>query len=305
MVRPHPRSARHGNTPLIRPHPTIPNVWQLSPNGSYQAPFVGVMGALHGNEVAGLRAIERAKDVPARLAERMKKGTLVLIHGNPRATAEGTRHSHGGTDINRLFSYRFLDELAKEAWNYEHGRAAEIEPLIRGLDALLDLHSASRPTPPFAICDGTPAGIALAKKTGCRVTWGWDGPGMLMQHVSIGSLVAQGKPALSVECGQHQDPRTAEAAWEIMLHFLGAIGLTDHEPASVDGAGYALFARVVKPTLGFQLAKSFESFDVLGAGELLGSGDGVRISVDREAVLLLPTPNAVRGEDIVYLAQRV
>lgn len=289
---------------MLRPHSTISNVWELSRDDGFAAPRVGVIGALHGNEIAGLRAIERVRNEADAFARRLKQGTLVLIHGNPRATLERRRHTEDGTDINRLFGYRWLEELARAAWTYEHERAFELRPLVTGLDALIDLHSATRPTLPFAICDGTLAGIELARHTGCRVTYGWDGPGMLMEHVSIGSLVAQGKPALSIECGQHEDPNTPLVAYEVLTRFLGALGITDHPLSDALGPKYRLFARVVKPTHGFELSAAYQSFDRLEAGSVLGKGDGVMIAVDEEAYLLLPTPQATRGEDIVYLARR-
>jgi len=289
---------------LIRPHPTVPLAWELSADDSFSGPYVGVIGALHGNETAGLRALERLRGEAQEFARRMQRGTVVLIHGNPLASEQQRRHSEGGTDINRLFKYDYVDSVAPEAWTFEHRRALELRPLVTGLDALLDLHSASRPTKPFAICDGRPAGIDLARRTGCLVTYGWDGPGMLMDHVSIGSLVTQGRPALSVECGQHDDAATVDNAWTVLTRFLGSLGITDHPASPELGPVFRLFARVVKPTHTFQLAQPFNSFDRLAPGELLGRGEGVTISLDEEAYLLLPTPNAVRGEDLVYLAKR-
>ncbi|HMR04756.1 MAG TPA: succinylglutamate desuccinylase/aspartoacylase family protein [Polyangiaceae bacterium] len=290
---------------MIRPHPTISAAWELSGDGSFTGPWVGVIGALHGNEVAGLEVIESIKTDADGFAKRLKRGTVVLVHGNPKATEEGRRYSKGGTDINRLFAYQWIEELAPEAWAYEHHRALELRPLMTGLDAMVDLHSASQPTVPFAICDGRPEGIALSQKTGCKVTFGWDGPGMLMEHVSIGALVAKGRPAISVECGQHKGADTAKVAHDVLTRFLGGLGLSDHATAETAAESYELFGRLVKPTLHFELERDFASFDRLLAGSVLGHGDGVTVSVDRDAFLLLPTPKAVRGEDIVYLAHEV
>lgn len=290
---------------MIRPHSSIPAVHELSADPSFPSPRIGVIGALHGNEVGGLHVLEQLKREAETFAGRMRKGTLVLIHGNPQATAEGRRYTAGGTDINRLFSYQYVDHLAREAWTYEHHRALELRPLMTRLDGMIDLHSATQPTVPFAICDGTPDGIALARHTGARVTYGWDGPGMLMDHVSIGALVKRGRPALSVECGQHEDPATTEHAWEVLTRFMGALGVTDHRIADEPGPTYRLFARVVKPTLGFSLTQNYRSFDSLPPGAELGRGDGVSIFVNELAFLLLPTPNAERGEDIVYLARQM
>ena len=289
---------------MLRPHPNIPSVWTLeAPSRADDGPTVGVIGALHGNETAGLRAIERIVAEPSPLLERMRRGKLVLVHGNPRATEQKRRYSRGGADINRLFGYSYVDDLAPEAWTYEHHRALELRPLLESLDALIDLHSASQPTVPFAVSDRAPGAIALARKTGCRVTYGWDGPGMLMEHVSIGMFVAQGKPALSVECGQHDDPDTPKQAEDVLTRFLGALGVTDHDTSAGSGTAYEMFGRVVKPTREFELTREFSSFDRLAPGDVLGAGEGVTISVDREAYLLLPTPKASRGEDIVYLAR--
>ncbi|MEZ4219764.1 MAG: succinylglutamate desuccinylase/aspartoacylase family protein [Polyangiaceae bacterium] len=290
---------------MIRPHPTISSVWELSGDGSFGGPRVGVIGALHGNEVAGLRVIEQIRRNAEAFARHLRRGTLLLIHGNPRATSEGRRFSSGGADINRLFAYHWLEDLAREAWTYEHHRALELQPLMTGLDAMIDLHSASQPTVPFAICDGRPEGIALSRNTGCNVTYGWDGPGMLMGHVSIGALVAAGRPAISIECGQHEGADTSEVAFSVLTRFLGGLGVTDHETAESSGPAYELFGRVVKPTLHFRLSRNFASFDRLQAGQILGRGDDVTIVVDRDAYLLLPTPHAERGDDIVYLAHEV
>lgn len=290
---------------MIEPHPSIPSAWVASADGEMGRPLVGVIGALHGNEPAGLRAIERLLEDPSGLDSRLRDGTVVFVHGNPRATEQGRRFTEGGADLNRLFGYAYLETLAREAWTYEHHRALELRPLLAELDALVDLHSASQPASPFAVCDGTKEGLALARKTGCRVCFGFDGPGMLMSHVSIGALVARGKPALSVECGQHDAPEAADAAYDVMTRFLGALGVTDHPPAETPGPTYELFARVVKPTNEFRLTREYASFDRLEPGDVLGAGEGVTVTVDEEVYLLLPTPKADRGEDIVYLARRV
>jgi len=289
---------------LFKPHPTIADAWILSASGELEPPVTVVLAALHGNERCGVAAIESVRRDPTSLIERQRTGSVVFVHGNPRATEQRRRYTQGGTDINRLFAYGYVESLAREAWTYEHHRALELRPLISGADAMLDIHSASQPTPPFAICDGTPGSIALGCATGFRVTHGWDGPGMLMDQVSIGSLVAQGKPALSVECGQHTAPSTMQAAHQVLESFLVAIGAVDGVAAVPSDLVYRLFARVVKPTHDFVLARDFASFERLGAGEILGSGPGLRVVVEREAYLLLPTPSAERGEDIVYLAER-
>ncbi|MCA9630087.1 MAG: succinylglutamate desuccinylase/aspartoacylase family protein [Myxococcales bacterium] len=290
---------------MFRPHPNISDAWILSKTGELEPPITVVLAALHGNERCGVAAIESVRRDPAPFVERQRSGSVVFVHGNPRATEQRRRYTHAGTDINRLFSYAYVDTLAREAWTYEHERALELRPLITGADALLDIHSASQPTPPFVICDGSPEAVRIGSATGFKVTYGWDGPGMLMDQVSIGSLVSQGKPAVSVECGQHEAPSTMEYAHAVLDSFLVAIGALSGGLPHTEAEVYRLFARLVKPTHDFVLARDFASFERLDPGESLGSGPGLNIVIEREAYLLLPTPSAERGEDIVYLAERV
>lgn len=289
---------------MIEPHPTVPHVWLLSADPTFPRPHVGVLGSLHGNERCGLSVIERLRAEASSFAKQLRQGTLVLVHGNPRATEQNRRFTEGGVDINRLFAFGYEHDLAREAWTYEHHRALALRPVLSQLDAAIDLHSATHPTEPFVISGRSERARERAVRLGLRAVFGWEGPGMLMDHVAIGDLVNRALPTVAVECGQHEAETTAENAWRATLAFLATLDVFDFEVGE-RGHSYELFGRIVKPSVNFALSRDFDGFDKLEPGELLGSGDGISVRVDRETHLILPTATAQRGEDLVFLAAQI
>ncbi|HEX4353528.1 MAG TPA: succinylglutamate desuccinylase/aspartoacylase family protein, partial [Polyangiales bacterium] len=201
---------------------------RISTSPDFPRPHMGVVGAVHGNEPCGLRAIERLRAELTAGELSLKQGTLFLIHGNPRATEEQKRHTEGGFDLNRFFDFRFVDELPSEHWLYEHHRAFALKPLLESLDSVLDLHSTTAPSPAFAIASPVPESQALAASLGVEfVTLGWDRPGLLGDKVVIAPSTRRGLPAVSVECGQHDDPRSIQVAYRCARRALAYWGLSD------------------------------------------------------------------------------
>lgn len=79
-------------------------------------PVVMIIGGVHGNETAGYRAAEKAKNYD------IKKGTLlVLPQANKLAVEAGRRYAPGESDLNRLFpqssSTSPQNVLAKDIYN--------------------------------------------------------------------------------------------------------------------------------------------------------------------------------------------
>ncbi len=288
----------------IAPDPAVPGVTRISADPALPRPHVGVMGAVHGDERCGLETLARLRELVERGALWPTKGTWVLIHGNPAASEAGRRYTRGGSDLNRLFDYAFERDLPRERWSPEHERAAALRPVLEGLDALLDLHSATWPTPPFALINDVPASADLARRLGFDfVTHGWAGPGLLMDRVTIGVMQRLERPGLSVECGQHGAEETVEQAFLCAQRFLRACDVLEGDAE----LGDPLFLRVTeiihRPSEGFRFTRPIRGLEQLQAGEVFAADRLAELRVREPCYVLLPNDSVPVGRDMVFLAR--
>lgn len=290
--------------------PKIAGITRISSASSLPRPHVGILGAIHGNEVCGLAVLRRLRERSEASELGPCAGTWVLVHGNPGASEQRRRFSRGGADLNRLFDFGFERDLVPERWSPEHERAHELRSVLEDLDVLLDLHSTTWPTPAFAIINDVPRSADLARRMGFEfVTTGWGRPGLLMDKVSIGVMQRRGRPAVSVECGQHDDPDTIEAAWGCTLRFLTATGTLAGGAHSSEEKPDPTFLEVVeivsRPSEGFKFVRPIRGLQQLEAGEVLAADRIAELRVREACYILMPNDNVPVGRDMVFLARRV
>ena len=277
-------------------------VVRVSASPDWPKPYIGVGGAMHGNEPCGAEAIRRiALDFEAgTLAP--ANGTIFLVHANPLATSQGRRHTPEGEDLNRLWDFEFTETLREEAWGYEHHRVLELKDVLGGLDAFLDLHSAGTSTPAFGVSNGEAQIDEIAKQIGIAyLVQSWYG---LADKVIIGFLKLSGIPALSVECGAHDDPKIADKAQQIALNFLRVTGAIDdgREANGSDVRTVHVVETITKPSEEFHFGTRWTGFQKLAPGTLLGRDRVTEIRVNQACYAVLPNPDVEVGDDVIYLA---
>src|SRR4051812_8830268 len=219
-----------------------------------------VTGAVHGNETCGTRGIERvmAEIDSGQLAIRSGLVTFVPIC-NPLAYAK--RERAGDRNLNRALG---PVEAPKD---FEDHVANWLCPLLGRHEALLDLHSTRGRAEAFAMLGPADnAGPiepfrhsererALARRLGVkRFVEGWlstyangvsrrvaearaagrtIGTGNTDARYGIGTteyLRSVGGYAITLECGQHEDPQSPEVAYRAIRNALAFLGITE-EPA--------------------------------------------------------------------------
>jgi len=305
---------------------------------SYVCPQPGtrlvVLGAVHGDETCGTRAIERV------VAE-LDAGTLTLVAGrvtfvpvtNPLAYAE--RRRAGDRNLNRK-----LQPTATPR-EYEDHVANWLCPLLAEHEVLLDLHSFRAPGVPFVfVGPGNNAGAlepfaraaceeALALRLGVdRVVDGWlatyaagtarrrelaaafpDAVLDLDPAYGIGTteyMRSVGGAAVTLECGQHDDPRSAEIGHTAIVNTLAHLGLIDAaDPAPAQRIEALSLCEVIDRTSdGDAFAKAWKSFDRVGAGERIGTrADGTPVVAPFDGVVVFPNADAQVGQEWFYLAR--
>ena len=301
-------------------------------HGLAPGPRLVVTGAVHGNEVAGTRGIERV------LAE-FDAGTTRLVRGsvtfvpvcNPLAYRLQRRI--GERNLNRRLQPTATPQ------DYEDRIANVLGPLLARHDVLLDLHSFRSPGRPFVMrgpADNTgplepfahaAAEARLAAHVGVdRVVDGWMAayaagvarrkargltPGAVHEDPSYGVgtteyMRAQGGYGVTLECGQHDDPAGADVAVHAIHQTLALLGLVDRAPAPPPASieCLTLDAVIDRHADGDHFVKAWTSFEPLAAGELVARrADGSEVRAPQAGYIVFPDAGALPGHEWFYVAR--
>lgn len=304
--------------------------------GMAPGPRLIITGAVHGNEVCGTLAIRRV------MAE-LDAGALVIARGgvtflpvcNPLAYQLGRRA--GDRNLNRAL---VPTPTPRE---YEDHIANWLCPLLAAHDGLLDLHSFQAQGQAFVMVgpldnsgeieafSQAAAEEALVRVLGVgRAVDGWLGtyaegvarrqatalaegvaPGTLDLHPRYGVgtteyMRAQGGWALTLECGQHDDPQSPEVGYRAIHNTLAHVGLVDApKPASAAVIeALSLHEVVDKQHADDRFARPWQSFDTVRAGELIGTrASGAEVRAPGDGWLMFPNAKAEPRQEWFYLAR--
>jgi predicted deacylase len=303
--------------------------------GLNPGPRLIVTGAVHGNETCGTRGIERILGELARGELVITRGVLTLVPVcNPLAYQRQQRM--GERNLNRRL--RPTDEPQQ----YEDRIANVLCPLLAQHDALLDLHSFRSPGKPFVLCGpadnrGTlepfaraAEEMALAAHVGVdRIVEGWMSAyaggierrkaraaagdaraAAAIEDPSYGIgtteyLRSQGGYAVTLECGQHEDPEAPDVAYRAIRQTLALLQLADLPLAPPCRPFEALRLDTVidRHDAGDAFVRPWVSFDPVAAGELIARrADGTEVRAPQAARIVFPDPQARPGHEWFYLA---
>jgi uncharacterized protein len=299
-------------------------------------PKLIVLGAVHGNEICGTQAI-------GRVVAELEKGALQLTAGgvtfvpitNPLAYQ--LKRRNGDRNLNR--------NLAPTATprEFEDHIANWLCPLLAQHTVLLDLHSfQAQGGQPFVMVgpENNQDGVeqfsraqeenAWAKRLGvARGVDGWlttyaagvarrmadpQAAKLATAHLNqspiygIGTteyMRQQGGIALTLECGQHADPRAPEVAYQAIINTLVHFGLIDAPaPSEQRMEGLRMFAVIDKAHEADAFARAWASFDPVKAGELIGTrSHGEQVTAPCDGIVLFPNALAQPGQEWFYLAR--
>ncbi len=298
-------------------------------------PRLIVLGAVHGNETSGTRGIERI------LAE-LDAATLTIVRGtvtfvpvtNPLAYQK--RQRMGDRNLNRNLYPNVQPR------DYEDTIANVLCPMLAAHDVLLDLHSFHTAGEPFAMIGPVnntgslepfaqaAQEQALALRLGPRrIVEGWldtyaagvkrrlertapsDRANLLSTDPRYGVgtteyMRTQGGYAITLECGQHDDPAAPEVAYQAIRRTLAHLRLIDAaDPQPTPDIEFLRLTEVIdRYNAGDQFSRPWASYDRVKQGELIGTRhDGALVLAPQDGHIVFPNPAAMPGNEWFYLAQ--
>lgn len=311
--------------------PTFLRIHQYA--GLQAGPRLLVLGAVHGNEICGTRAIERLIAEIDSGELRIERGTLTLLPiTNPLAYQRKQRQ--GDRNLNRNLRPN------PDPQDFEDHIANALCPVLEAHEVLLDLHSFHTGGQPFVMLGprdnaGTLEPFAhaadearLAAHLGVsRVVEGWldtyalgvarrrdrhpdANPLLLDAAYGVGTteyMRSRGGYGVTLECGQHDEANAPAVAYRAIRQTLALLGMVDAEPEPPQQAFEVLRLEDVidLENPGDTFVREWQSFDPLKAGELIGHRhDGREVRAEQDGFIVFPNPRALPGNEWFYFARR-
>jgi len=297
--------------------------------GSRSGPTLLVVGGLHGNEPAGVRALERVFEALAGREDQLS-GDLVALSGNRAALARNRRFL--GRDLNRLWTgervsaIRAAGSPAQPPDGFAHQEDLEQKELLLALDQamtaakgdvfLLDLHTTSGPGGPFSTIADPSVSRSFARHLPVPLILGL---GEMLQGTLAGYFTSLGVPSLVFEGGQHGTPGSvscSEAAIWLSLALTGAVSESAFRQVGTSREMLRTATRGLPPVLemqyrhplgpgdGFRMLPGFQSFQPVEAGQILAEDRKGAVRCPMPGRLLMPLYQA-QGEDGFFLIREV
>jgi succinylglutamate desuccinylase len=292
--------------------------------GAAAGPTLVALGAIHGNEPAGLAAARR---VLANMEARTLRGEFVALAGNRAAIDRRARVlardlNRGWTDdaIARLRVAAEADALQGED-NEQLDLLDTIEAIVaraRGPVHFVDLHTTSAPGIPFVVADGREGGHAFALAFGLPVFFGLADR---LASTLTPYLSRRGLTAVAIEGGQN-DAESAianhEAVIEIALAEAGLAGAATSAAAAARldafrarlsdarrGLPQAIevyHRHAIRPEDDFVMEPGFANIQSIPAGTLLARDRSGEIRADEDCLVVMPLYQGL-GDDGFFLGR--
>lgn len=250
-------------------------------------PTVAIFGGIHGNERAGVYAVEALMEGLV-----LKKGKVYLVLANPSAIEANVRMLE--KNLNRCF---FADN---DGGTPEDLRALELMKILDECDALLDLHMFyDDDGEPFIICEDEAVGVAKIFDVGIISTnWAEVEPGGTDSY-----MYSLGRIGICLECGPiSKAEEYTDFAIDAAEKFLNYFGLIEkavkfsEEPKKIIRAEKTIY----KSSENFVLKPGLKNFDLLESGQLLATDGDVAYVAGKDECIIFPH-YAARVEEEAYI----
>jgi len=267
-----------------------------------------VLAAVHGNEKCGTVAVQR-------IIREIDDGKIILTKGSVTFVpiTNSWAYERDVRFVERNLN-RYLVPHEKPN-TYEARLGNVLCGLLEDCDVLLDIHSYTVGGPAFAsISKNSPREREFAAVLGAEsLIGGWE-------EAYAASATAHSDPnestgtngyarrhgalGVTLECGQHKDPRSPEVAYRAIhngLRYLGMIGESSEKPAVLKKPPYVAVRRVIYRTAEGHFAKPWKNFERVERGELLASyQDGSKIEAPDDGYIVLPKEDVSIGGEWFY-----
>lgn len=299
--------------------------------GPEHGPLLIVLGAMHGNELAGVKALDlmfKMLEVePITNPDFHFRGRIIGLIGNTRALTEKQRFIE--QDLNRMWTPENVDRIFWSDWSALGPEEKELRELLQIIREelnsyrpdrfiLLDLHTTTAHGGIFSIASDDPESIRIAVELHAPVIKGMlKGIQGTTLHYFNDDNFKPRTVAVSFEAGQHEDPLSVNrsiAAITNCLRTIGCVNAEDvenrHDALLIEYAKFLpkvaelLMCHTIQPDDEFRMAPNYKNFQPVHKGELLAHDKNGYIYAQEDGRILMPLYQK-QGNDGFFLIREV
>ena len=300
-------------------------------SGNNRGPLLIVIGGIHGNEPAGVRALEIMFDMLAVEPETNPDfqffGRILGLRGNTRALRQKKRYIR--KDLNRQWTVENINRIRQAREEELDEEDLELKDLIETVEAeiedyqpekvvLLDFHTTTASGGIFSIATDDPESIRIAVELHAPVVKG------LLKKVHGTSLhyfcnknFAPETVGVCFESGQHDEELSVNRAIAALTNCMRSIGCVKAEHVEnrhdsilieyskgLPKVSELIEIHSIKSGDEFQMAPGFKNFQAIHKGELLAFDQTGEIHASADGLILMPLYQS-QGNDGFFLIRPV
>lgn len=295
--------------------------------GNDRGPLLIVFGAMHGNEPAGVKALDlmfKMLEVePITNPDFQFCGRLVGLIGNVRARAAGVRYVN--RDLNRQWTpenvariesakIKDLDEEDLELKELLEVVNHEIETYQPEKLVFLDLHTTTAFGGIFSIPQDTPESLQIALELHAPVIKGLlKGVKGTTLHYFNNDNFAPETVAVTFESGQHDEQLSINRAIAALTNCMRTIGCVQEDHVenrhdtilieyskNLPKVAELIKAHTIKPGDNFEMVPNYKNFQQVKKGEVLATDKNGDVVACEDSLILMPLYQK-QGDDGFFL----
>jgi uncharacterized protein len=261
-----------------------------------------ILGSIHGDEVYGSIAIERLREEIIKWGISLLSGRITCIpYANFWAYQENKRQLT--QNLNRIF----WKELA---WDI-HDAARYIESAILESDFILDLHSFSAGIDAFIFNDYNTTSVnSIIRAIPIKyvMTWWADLYNGSTEMDTIGFARRNNIPGITIECGQNDDPKSAEIAYQAIISVLKSNGnIAPTMETNPPSQTWISVDTIIRKVEWYQFTRDWKNFDPIEVEEVIGISRDRDISIvsPYAGIIIMPNSSVESGWEWCYLWKNI
>jgi len=310
-------------------------------HGLALGPALLVLGAVHGNEICGSKGIAQVLEAIDSGALVIERGSVTFVPiTNPLAYQ--LKRRFGDRNLNRNMApsaipQDFEDRIANvlcplldahdvllDLHSFHTGGApfvmigpqnnnGALEPFALAAEEMqLALHT-SAPRIVEGWLDAYARGVQRRAATAEVAAQGGSARSQTLvtnPNYGVGTteyMRSRGGYAVTLECGQHDDPKGVDVAKHAIQQTLALLGITDTKlnPVGAPPEILRLIDVTDKAHAGDTFIKEWRSFDAVKAGEVIGLRQGgLEVKAQGDGFVVFPNPRGEVGQEWFYFAQK-